>query len=153
MPITNAKKTYADQNEAHRTRTHVDLARHSKLIHCSHSFGLHCHVAGLLSSLHFLFLTCCFPLSSCSHSTLPRHHPPQQPFEAFLPFLKQVTEFLEKLLTWPRSKLNGILTTLDLAIPEPVFCKHILESPLTFSLFFPPLPSFLPPPSLRQGHC
>ena len=33
-----------------------------------------------------------------------RHHPPQQPFEAFLPFLKQVTEFLEKLLTWPRSK-------------------------------------------------
>eukprot|EP00563_Minutocellus_polymorphus_P009882 CAMPEP_0181025822 /NCGR_PEP_ID=MMETSP1070-20121207/3305_1 /TAXON_ID=265543 /ORGANISM="Minutocellus polymorphus, Strain NH13" /LENGTH=76 /DNA_ID=CAMNT_0023102961 /DNA_START=36 /DNA_END=266 /DNA_ORIENTATION=+ len=26
-----------------------------------------------------------------------------QPFEAVLPFLKQVTEFLEKLLTWPRT--------------------------------------------------
>ena len=31
---------------------------------------------------------------------------PQQPFEAVLPFLKQITEFLEKLLTWPRSKFN-----------------------------------------------
>ena len=51
--------------------------------------------------LHFLTLALPFRRVLIPRS---RHHPPQQPFEAFLPFLKQVTEFLEKLLTWPRSK-------------------------------------------------
>ena len=42
---------------------------------------------------------------------------PQQPFEAVLPFLKQITEFLEKLLTWPRSKFSYGSFNLELFGP------------------------------------
>ena len=100
-------------------------------------------MAGQLSPLHFLFLTFRIPFRRV---LIPRsrHPPPQQPFEAFLPFLKQVTEFLEKLLTWPRSKFNGIffcrIWVFGLAVPT--MCHASISwnrLSHTFALYFLPL--------------
>lgn len=73
-----------------------------------------------------------------SHSTPPPkfiYLPcPQQPFEAVLPFLKQITEFLEKLLTWPRSKFSDGSFNLELLCILHLFFFNLQYMPKFFSL-------------------
>lgn len=96
----------------------------------------------LLISPSFIFSHPCD-----SHSTPPPkfiYLPcPQQPFEAVLPFLKQITEFLEKLLTWPRSKFSYGSFNLELLCILHLFsliCSTCRGSFPSHLLHFVPLP-------------
>lgn len=75
------------------------------------------------------------PLRFSFHSPAQIHLPcPQQPFEAVLPFLKQITEFLEKLLTWPRSKFSYGSFNLELLCILHLFFFNLQYMPKFFSL-------------------
>ena len=66
------------------------------------------------------------PLRFSFRSPAQIHLPcPQQPFEAVLPFLKQITEFLEKLLTWPRSKFSYGSVNLELRSCGALYILHL----------------------------
>lgn len=86
----------------------------------------------LLISPSFIFFS---PLRFSFHSPAQIHLPcPQQPFEAVLPFLKQITEFLEKLLTWPRSKFSYGSFNLELLCILHLFFFNLQYMPKFFSL-------------------
>ena len=95
----------------------------------------------LLTSPSFFFFS---PLRFSFHSPAQIHLPcPQQPFEAVLPFLKQITEFLEKLLTWPRSKFSYGSFNLELLCILHLFsliCSTCRGSFPSHLLHFVPLP-------------
>jgi hypothetical protein len=44
---------------------------------------------------------------------------PEQPFEAIFPFVKQITSFLEKLITWPRD-LGAAIKNCQESFPSPM---------------------------------